>query len=297
VPAGFLPATGRLDHLVFPPGARCDSGVAQGDSISPWYDPMIAKIITHGPTRAVALSKLIRALAQTQVAGTVTNLAFLGALSRHAGFARGDVDTGLIARDLAMLVASPKASGAIRALAVLVGADMPMDAQAGFTLWAPLRQRVALCHEGETIDAILEPLDPHAARVEIDGETHLATRRDSTWRIDGAPRLPARRTGAKVTVFAPDGAFTFTPVDPLARHSATLGDGSTTLSPMPGTVKSVCVVPGQAVTAGDRLCVLEAMKMEHSLTAARSGVVAEVLAVEGQQVEAGAALIVLEAEA
>ena len=103
VPAGFLPATGRLAHLAFPPGVRADSGVVSGDIISPHYDPMIAKLITHGPTRAIALRQLSRGLRGTEVAGTVTNLAFLGALADHAGFAAGEVDTGLIGRDIAAL--------------------------------------------------------------------------------------------------------------------------------------------------------------------------------------------------
>ena len=98
VPKGFLPATGRIDHLAFPRLCRADSGVRAGDTISPYYDPMIAKIIVHGVSRAAALRKLSAALAQTEVAGTVTNLAFLRALSRHEGFARGEVDTGLIWR-------------------------------------------------------------------------------------------------------------------------------------------------------------------------------------------------------
>ncbi|MDG1290234.1 MAG: biotin carboxylase N-terminal domain-containing protein, partial [Lentibacter sp.] len=95
VPKGFLPATGTLAHLAFPEGARADSGVRTGDTISPFYDPMIAKIIIHGPSRAVALKRMARALAETQVAGTVTNLSFLGALCAHEGFAAGEVDTGL----------------------------------------------------------------------------------------------------------------------------------------------------------------------------------------------------------
>ena len=101
VPRGFLPATGPLTHLAFADGCRVESGVQSGDSITPFYDPMIAKIITHGPTRAIALARLRQALAGCHVAGTTTNLAFLGALARHKGFGRGEVDTGLIARDLA----------------------------------------------------------------------------------------------------------------------------------------------------------------------------------------------------
>ena len=106
-PAGFLPATGTLTHLTFPEDARAETGVRTGDAISPWYDPMIAKIITHGPTRAAALARLETALAETEVAGAVTNLSFLSALTRHQGFRAGEVDTGLIARDLDQLLAAP----------------------------------------------------------------------------------------------------------------------------------------------------------------------------------------------
>ncbi|MDH3265118.1 MAG: ATP-grasp domain-containing protein, partial [Paracoccaceae bacterium] len=88
---GFLPATGRLAHLRFPAWARADTGVRAGDTISPWYDPMIAKIVVHGATRDETLARLSRALAETEVAGTVTNLGFLSRLSRHEGFAAGDV--------------------------------------------------------------------------------------------------------------------------------------------------------------------------------------------------------------
>ena len=294
VPAGFLPATGRLDHLAFPAGARADSGVRSGDSISPWYDPMIAKIIVHGPTRAAALSQLSRALAQTQVAGSVTNLGFLGALSRHHGFAKGDVDTGLIERDIEALTLAPVACDAVKALAVLAAANLPPDALAGFTQWAPLRHSVALVHEGEAFDAVLELLGPDHARVVLGGRVLQAHRTDGAWRVDGNPKISVKKPGSVIYVFAPEGAFTFTPVDALARESAGAGTGDATLSPMPGLVKAVFVSAGQTVAAGDRLAILEAMKMEHTLTAGRDGVVAEVLAKAGDQVEAGAALILLE---
>jgi 3-methylcrotonyl-CoA carboxylase alpha subunit len=294
VPAGFLPATGRLDHLVFPKDVRADSGVRAGDTISPWYDPMIAKIIVHGPTRAVALSQLSRALAQTQVAGTVTNLGFLGALARHKGFGRGDVDTGLIARDLDALAAVPRAGGGIHALAALTAARIPDDVTAGFVLWAPIRKTISLLYQGAQVDAMLEILSASAARITVKGRTFTAHRNNGVWRVDGGAQIAAMWTGASVTVFAPDQSYHFFPLDPLARDTGTAGDGRATLSPMPGLVKAVFVTPGQTVAAGDRLCVLEAMKMEHTLTAARDGVVADVLATAGDQVEAGAALILLE---
>jgi len=144
VPAGFLPATGRLTHLAFAPDCRADTGVRAGDVISPWYDPMIAKVIVHGPTRAIALARLARALEQTEVAGSVTNLAFLGALARHPGFGAGDVDTGLIARDLETLVFAPAPTPAVTALAVLAAVGLQAGQGDGFALWAPLCRSVPL---------------------------------------------------------------------------------------------------------------------------------------------------------
>ncbi|MGO4907118.1 biotin carboxylase N-terminal domain-containing protein [Pseudorhodobacter sp. W20_MBD10_FR17] len=296
VPAGFLPATGRLDHLAFPANVRIDSGVRSGDSISPWYDPMIAKIIVHGPTRAVALAQLSRALAQTQVAGTVTNLAFLGVLARNPRFCQGDVDTGLIERDLAALTHIPESSLARRALAVLVAANVPMVAQAGFSLWAPLRRRVLLAHQGDIITAVVEIFSPDRAQVTLGTKTLTATRGEKGWQVEGASFVPVTVVAGKVFVFAPEGQFAFTTVDPLARVFVGEAAGNAALASMPGLVKALFVGPGQPVLAGDRLAVLEAMKMEHSLTAARDGIVAEVLVQVGDQVEAGAALIVLEQE-
>ncbi|GGH46632.1 ATP-grasp domain-containing protein [Frigidibacter albus] len=299
VPAGFLPATGTLDHLAFPAGARIETGVRPGDTISPWYDPMIAKLVVHGPTRAVALAQLSRALAETEVAGSVTNLAFLGALARHPGFAAGDVDTGLIARDLAALTEVPACPPGVVALAALAaaGLDQPAAPQQGFSLWAPLRQQVTLHAAGEDIAATLQPHGPDRVTVELPGHTLHAERRGGAWSLDGA-KAPgtARRTPHGIAVFGPAGTFTFTPVDPLARLAAAGAGGNVVLSPMPGLVKAVFVAPGQVVAEGERLAILEAMKMEHTLTAARIGIVAEVLAAAGDQVEAGAALVRLEDE-
>ncbi|TMV56838.1 biotin/lipoyl-binding protein, partial [Thioclava sp. BHET1] len=125
----------------------------------------------------------------------------------------------------------------------------------------------------------------------------LAERRGQAWWIDGR-KAPGRviRQGAVVHVFA-GGAFRFEAVDPLARAAVAGPEADLTLSPMPGLVKAVFVVRGARVQAGDRLAVLEAMKMEHTLTAARDGLVAEVLAKAGQQVEAGAALVRLAEDA
>ena len=281
VPAGFLPATGRLAHLAFPDWARIETGVRQDDTISPWYDPMIAKIVTHGPTRAVALRALETALVDTEVAGAVTNLDFLIALTRHDGFRAGQVDTGLIARDLDDLIAAAEPDPRARALAVKGGA----------TLWQPLRRTISW----DGGDALVEVLGPGAARVTLDGTPHEVRWQGERWWVDDTLRRNRIvRHSAGVSVFG-GRTVTLVPLDPLARD-AVAGGEALTLSPMPGLVKSVHVEAGQQVKAGDRLAVLEAMKMEHSLTAARDGVVAEVLAAAGDQVEAGAPLIRLEEE-
>ena len=297
VPAGFLPATGRLARLAFPPDVRADSGVRSGDVISPHYDPMISKLVVHGPTREIALRKLARGLAQTQVAGTVTNLAFLGALARHPGFARGEVDTGLIGRDIEALTEAPGASAAALAQAALSAAGLWQgDApHRGFALWEPLARSVTLRHAGEEIVATLRVMAPDRIEVALGESRVLAERMGGAWRLDGRPAAALFREGAEITVFA-EGGQVFELVDPLERAAEASG-GNLIEAPMPGRVVSVHAEAGQPVSAGDRLAVLEAMKMEHTLTAWRDGVVAEVLVAAGAQVEAGAALMRLEDEA
>jgi len=292
VSAGFLPATGTLAHLRFPDHARIETGVRPGDTISPWYDPMIAKIVTHGATRAIALRALESALVDTEVAGSVTNVDFLIALTRHEGFGKGEVDTGLIARDLQALVAAAEPDPRAKALAVLglAGLDDPM-LRGGITLWQPLRRTIAW----EGGEAVLEVLGPGAARVTLDGSTHEIGYEGGRWWVDGSPRRSRIVNHAAGTSVFGGRSLTLAPLDPLARGGEEAGGGMT-LSPMPGLVKVIFVEPGQEVAAGEPLAILEAMKMEHTLTAARAGKVAEVLAAAGDQVEAGAALIRLEEE-
>jgi 3-methylcrotonyl-CoA carboxylase alpha subunit len=131
----------------FPEGARADSGVRAGDAISPFYDPMIAKIVVDGADAGGgARAKLRAALAGTEVAGSVTNLAFLRRLADHEGFAAGDVDTGLIGRDLEALAAEPEADSRVVALAALGALGLHEDGGAaeGFHLWTPLVRTVRL---------------------------------------------------------------------------------------------------------------------------------------------------------
>ncbi|MGB5864059.1 MAG: biotin carboxylase N-terminal domain-containing protein [Sulfitobacter sp.] len=296
VPAGFLPATGTLTHLAFDPACRADSGVRSGDTISPFYDPMIAKVVVHGPTRDVALARLRQALAGTQVAGTVTNLAFLGALAGHAGFRAGDVDTGLIARDIEALTAPPKVEPRHVALAGMAALGLlARHADAGFTLWAPLLRQVTLGWNDAEQLVKVEVTGPDAQDWYIGDEVVSARRIGGRWQVGGAPAPQVAISGSLITVFDSYG-LVFEHIDPLQRAAGTQGDGNLIEAPMPGLVREVFAVMGAQVRKGDKLAILEAMKMEHSLLAARDGTVAEVLAQAGDQVEAGAALVRLEPE-
>ncbi|MCI2398014.1 acetyl/propionyl/methylcrotonyl-CoA carboxylase subunit alpha [Aliiroseovarius subalbicans] len=293
VPKGFLPATGTLTHLKFPAGARADTGVRAGDTISPFYDPMIAKLTVHAATRSAALRMMSTSLAHTEVAGSVTNLAFLGALTRHDGFSVGDVDTGLIDRDLEALIAEPGPTLGDIGAAALCALDLLKPAGNGFTLWGGLNHFVTLTHAGESVDVVVTShgADHHVIRV---GDDEIeATRLRGQWKLgeDRGPRVA--KSGSVVTVFAQSG-LEFHVTNPLDRDVVGGAAAGVIEAPMPGLVKAVFAEAGQVVAQGDRLAILEAMKMEHSLEAARDGVVAEVLCAAGDQVEAGAPLVRLE---
>ena len=297
VPAGFLPATGTLTHLGFDPDCRADSGVRSGDTISPFYDPMIAKVIVHGPTRDVALARLRQALSRTEVAGTVTNLTFLGALAGHEGFRKGEVDTGLIARDIEALTQVPVVEPRHVALAGMAALGLlETGPETGFTIWAPLLQQVMLGWGEQEQIVKVEVMGPDAQRWHIGDDVVEAERIGGRWQIGGLPAARVAVSGDTVTVFDGYGLI-FHRIDPLMQATGAQGDGNLIEAPMPGLVREVFAAVGQVVTKGDKLAILEAMKMEHSLLAARDGIVAEVLAVAGDQVEAGAALVRLEAEA
>ena len=302
VPKGFLPATGTLEHLSFPLGtaftngpARIDSGVRQGDVISPWYDPMIAKVVVHGPTRAAALAQLKAALAGCHVAGSVTNLGFLHALSRDPDFANGDVDTGLIARKLKSLTTQIPPSPQVTGLAAYVA--LGLDGAVATAPWTALRGWRAWGQAGAVADLGGREIAVTFAgddRFEIDGVGMTIAATSDGFRVDGQ-RLAAVRTSDAVTVFDSGAAHVFDITDPLAASGDAVG-GDAITAPMPGLVKSVAAQVGQSVIAGEAMMVLEAMKMEHTLRAPRDGVIAEVMASVSDQVSDGALLIALEPE-
>lgn len=293
VPAGFLPATGQLTHLTFPTDARIDSGVVAGSEISPWYDPMIAKLTVHGPTRQIALKRLQTALGNTQAAGTTTNLNFLRKLAAQTDFAAGDVDTGLIARHHGALCTDNAADPLDIAVAAItaMGLVAPMNTHAGFALWAPLAQTVTLQRGEDQFGIAVTITGQSTVDVSIDDTILTLTAQGTRWAANGQ-RRHAVLHGDQISVFGPQ-TITFTRPNPLDRGGVTAG-GDTVAAPMPGLIHDVAVTTGDLVTEGQRLVVLEAMKMEHILRAPRDGTVQSVSAVTGGQVSAGDVLVALE---
>ena len=288
VPAGFLPATGRLDVLSFATGVRIDSGVRAGDEISPWYDPMIAKLTVHGETRDQALNSLHKALQGTDIIGCTTNIDFLAALASHKGFAAGRVDTGLIDRELAVLVAEPEVPAYMKAIAAIGARDWG----GGFTLWQPLRQMVELDGEELWVQVLG---DGHFSVNETD--IAVLERDESVWQVNLGYRMTqarVRRGGEQVYVAMDGLRFSAKIGDPLNRDTAIEAGAGALLAPMPGQVQAVLASKGDKVTAGTSLIVMEAMKMEHTLRAPFDGVVGEVLTYEGAQVESGVVLLRME---
>ena len=327
VGAGFLPATGTLHRLRLPEDGgdriRVDAGVREGDAVSAHYDPMIAKLIGVGADRDAALASLREALDRSEVAGLVTNLAFLRRLVDGPDFRSGAMDTGLIARAGETLTADAAPDALAWGLAAMAaGGMLPPPPGAGFRLWGRARAHVGLVQGGDARDVVIVGPDGDGAyAVEMDedrADFRLLSRERSDAReaqgvetlevailaeggSDRAARTlvlhPGTRAGERaVTVVGSGDAASsnaFVVADPLA-HDASAASGDAVLAPMPGTLIALDVAPGDEVAAGQRLAVLEAMKMEHALKAPREGRVAQIGASVGGQVAAGDAVVTLE---
>ncbi|WP_010141416.1 ATP-binding protein [Oceanicola sp. S124] len=293
--AGFLPATGRLERLSFPEGLRVDTGVREGDEISPHYDPMIAKLIAHGPTREIAFQRLLSGLRQVELADCTTNLGFLQALLADPQVRAGQLDTGLIERGAAQLCAPAGVSGADLAWAALIALGLagPPAARRGFSLWSPLRHQVRLRAGDDEVLASVEIPAPECHVVAL-GEARHTLSWAGAWQIAGHYAPAWHLSGDRITLF--DGAPRLVEILRPGAEAAEGPGGEIILAPMPGLLRRLSAAAGDRVAAGQPLAILEAMKMEHALSAPRDGVIAEILLPEGSQVEAGAALIRLESE-
>ena len=309
--AGFLPQTGRLAHLALPeaaPHVRIDSGVRQGDQISIHYDPMIAKLIVWDHDRPAAVRRLARALDQARIAGLATNLDFLRAIARHPAFAAAELDTGFIARHAADLLPAPRPATAeevaLAALGLVLGRRRdpatPWGLADGWRLNDEAAETLHLV-DGDTPVAV--PVR-HLRRggfgiMTVDGEIAASGTLDGgalTARIgDRTVRADIVVAGERIAVLRDDGARVFGIADPLAHAGEDASDSGRLTAPMPGRVIAVLVEAGAAVTKGQPLIVLEAMKMEHTVAAPADGTVTDLPFAAGDQVEEGVALIGFEA--
>ncbi|MCY4152718.1 MAG: acetyl/propionyl/methylcrotonyl-CoA carboxylase subunit alpha [Aestuariivita sp.] len=293
---GFLPATGKIRRLSFPSEARSDSGLQNGDTVSSWYDPMIAKIICHGATRKIARERLKQALTQTQVYGCVTNLGFLAALVDHQDFITGNVHTGLIEENLDGLVVKTTPAPETVAWAAMVALGIQENSDnAGFTLWKGLKQTVQLQHADDFFSVSVEFEGRDQMRLNISDHQVFAERLAGIWRLNDKTVPNAVRHDSEVYVASQYGVI-FSVIDPLAQATDLVANEGILTAPMPGQIQEICVTIGQEATKGQRLAILGAMKMEHSLLAARDGRIAEIYVTVGQQVELGDSLIDLKAE-
>lgn len=308
---GFLPTGGRVLAWTEPagPGVRVDAGVAAGDVVGPHYDPLLAKVVAHGADRAEALARLDAALAGTAVLGLGTNVAFLRALLADADVRAGRLDTGLIGRRLADLTPRDVPDDVLGAAtgawllgleptaAVVDPFDVPGAWRVGGAAWTTRRLAV----EGE---AVAVRCRGRAAAAEIAvgdaAPVRTATARDPDGTLchthDGVTRRYAVAAAEGVLWLARDGR-TWAVHDRAAEAAdapAAEGTGGPVRSPMPGTVRLVAVTDGQQVAAGERLLVVEAMKMEHAVTAPVAGTVRDLRARPGAPVARDAVLLTVE---
>jgi len=298
---GFLPSTGKLIALQFPQGEdlRVDTGVEAGDEVTPFYDPMIAKLIAHAPTRNEALDRLSDALDRTVVIGPRSNAGFLSRLCRAPGFRSGDFDTGFIDRNLVGLKAEPqgldRVAAALGAQALLAHETRriaashlrdqdepasPWDVADGFQMAGARRLALPIVADGKTIIADIA-YGAAGAAVTVDG-------------IAPASGAVAVAAGEAVYVLR-HGRQTKVALRDLALDEA--GDGAASglvRAPMHGKVLGILVEKGASVTRGQRLAIIEAMKMEHTLTAPMDGTVTEIAVAKDAQVGEGAKVMVIE---
>jgi 3-methylcrotonyl-CoA carboxylase alpha subunit len=324
----FLPATGTLHvyglppHVTFeraPHGVRVDSGVREGDTISPFYDSMVAKLIVHGATREEALARMDAALAQTHIVGLATNVQFLRHVVTSTSFATADLDTGLIPREAAALFNQEKVGLPLAAAALVAhtlttektaaakpdahGWNDPWAQRDGWKSHGPSLRPFAVEFQGAPHTVVLTTL--HGAseltrELQVDGVT-------AQLRYVSAPngaldvRLGAQhaivnlyKKGEVAHVFTAQGATQLIAVDALAHSGDAHGEVGRLTAPMPGKVVSFAVKAGDKVKKGQALAVMDAMKMEHTIAAPADGTVAELLFAPGDQVTDGAELLRME---
>ena len=330
--ADFLPATGRLDvarwpaeHVAFrrnvdgegfhhPAPVRIDSGVGEGDAISPYYDSMIAKLIVWGEDRAQALARLDAALRDTHIVGLQTNVAFLRRCAATVSFAGADLDTGLIERERAALFHQPGLPLELAAAAVVahtlaqeatLQTSDPWSRRDGWRMYGASARRFDLDVEGGHHEVLLSRHHQGGMSLTVTGvATAFAVNSSDlqTHELLLGTGLAQRRVsvktyahGERVAVFTAQGSAILAHIDLIAHAGDGAAEGGRLTAPMPGKLVSFLAQVGDVVSKGQPLAVMEAMKMEHTIQAPRDGVVAELLYAVGDQIGDGAELLRLQA--
>jgi 3-methylcrotonyl-CoA carboxylase alpha subunit len=294
---GFLPSTGRIVALELPSDVRVDSGVEAGGEVTPFYDAMIGKLIVHAPTRDVAVDRIANALDRTLIAGVRSNVGFLSALCRAPNFREGKVDTGFIDRNLAALGAVPHGpdwAAAAFGLARLLGrsahgaapsadsadSDSPWAAYDGFQLGGTRSIAVPILVDGESTSATVT-YGKAGMNVAIDGAAAATDARVFATHEEAYVLRHGQQTRVRLQDVS------------VAAAAAGSSDG-VIKAPMYGRLRELLVSAGDPVAGGQRLAVIEAMKMEHTLRAPFDGVVGKVIATAGEQVVEGGEIMVIE---
>ncbi|MBV9205479.1 MAG: ATP-grasp domain-containing protein [Actinobacteria bacterium] len=312
---GFLPTGGTVLALAEParPHVRVDSGLAEGMTVGSAYDPMLAKVIAHGPDRATALRRLDAALADMTVLGVTTNVGYLRALLSHPDVVAGQLDTGLAERAVPA-PAAPGVPGDVLAAAALARLlllepggeryspwDVPDGWRVGEPAWTTVRLAsgagdpvpVRIRGRARAAEVSVGGAEPVAAHAEFDAGALVVTCDGRTWRYAYAHTGTA--SGGGTAWLGRDGhAWALAEEEPLAAGPAHAAGGDGVVrSPMPGTVRAVKAARGDRVRSGQPLLIVEAMKMEHTVSAPADGVVAELAAAAGQQVALDETLAVI----
>jgi 3-methylcrotonyl-CoA carboxylase alpha subunit len=317
---GFLPSTGKLVRLSSPVeslNVRVDTGVEEGDEITPFYDPMIAKLIVWDEHRDAALARMRKALADYQVAGVTTNIDFLSRLVACPAFARADLDTGLIERQKEFLFPAAQAVPRDALLVATVGELLweqhaakqaaktsgdpcsPWHARDGWRMNLSAARMIGF-RDGDSLIETQVRYQGDKWQITIHGQTTLARGK----KLEGdrfAVELDDRRLIASVvavdekrSVFLNGSTYSLLRDDPLHLVEAGGAQSGGLTAPMPGKVVALLAQPGQKVEKGAPLLILEAMKMEHTITAPAAGIVKTFCYAAGEQVSDGAALVEFE---
>ena len=315
----FLPATGTLQVYRQPAstrferadgGVRIDDGVREGDSISPHYDSMVAKLIVHGDTREEALARMDKALGEFHIVGLQTNVQFLRHVVASESFAKADLDTALIQREAAVLFEQEKI-GAPLAMAGAIAFTLqqeksletadPFSRRDGWRSHGPVSRSFEFEFHGQPHKAQLTYQHEGSLQLALNGQPmslHIEPAADGLLVTLNGQRshLQVYRLGEQLHLFGAGGATQITVIDLLAHAGVAQQEAGRLTAPMPGKVLSFAVQAGDKVTLGQALAIMEAMKMEHTIAAPADGVVAEILYAPGDQVQEGAELLRLQAD-